>query len=175
MCSTTRLRRAIPAAAFLACLFFGVAACSAGDTTSAADATEERAWSAELDGYVEWGPDEACAGLNDEGIATSTISEGTMGGLGAVSARFHHCPAEDGVYSRGTVMFTAADGDELRGEYDTVTDDFAADARSWPIEIAGGTGRFAGASGTVYLMSYRLDWSTDPPGWAGRLEGTISY
>jgi hypothetical protein len=152
------------------CLAAVMSACSDDES-----APVEQAWEADLEGYVEWEPDDVCADRNADSARTTTIADGTMGDLGATSAVFHHCfSSEDGNYYDGEVTFTTEDGDELWAEYDDVTDSFAADPLSWPMEITGGTGRFADASGTVYLMSFALDWGEDPPGWSAELEGTIS-
>lgn len=164
------MRHSLALALALAFLIAVVPACS-----SSGNAAEEHAWEADLEGSVEFEPVDACADHNSQGVQTITTAEGTMGDLGPVSARWTHCPGDDGIYRLGTVTFTDENGDELRGSYDEVTDQFLVDPQSWPIEITGGTGRFADASGTVYLMSFGVDWATDPLGWSGHLEGTITY
>jgi hypothetical protein len=151
-----------------------LAAALAGCSTEAA-VPAERAWEADLDGYLEFAPADVCAGRTTDATRTTAVAEGTMGDLGSVAARMSHCPSDSGVYYDGDVTFTTQEGDELQATYDGVTDDFAADPRSWPMQITGGTGRFANASGTVFLMSYELDWGTSPPGWVGHFEGTVSY
>jgi len=130
----------------------------------------DRPAKADLAGYVYWEPYAACAAHNEPGWATRTIATGTMSHLGEVQASWTHCWDEaTDRYFEGSLMLTAANGDMLWGWYADVTDG------DWPIHITGGTGRFEGATGTINLMWYGLNWDTDPIGWWAHLEGAISY
>jgi hypothetical protein len=97
---------------------------------------------------------------------------GTVGHLGRVWSHWSHCMP---THADGHVVMTAANGDQLFGEYTVPQIPF------W-VTITGGTGRFADASGG-FLWSVRfwgpVDLTTGMPinpwHFEGRLEGTISY
>jgi hypothetical protein len=109
---------------------------------------------------------------------------GTMSHLGNVYVHGSHCPPAGTLpyYSNGHVVFTAASGDQLVGEYedpDPTTPTFDVPA---PIAIVGGTGRFEGASGTIYVAKLVLEGEWAAPGiplepWYITLgyQGAISY
>jgi hypothetical protein len=112
-------------------------------------------------------------------VTTVTDAGGNMTHLGKVSSRWTHCaPVTQPLYTNGHVVFTAANGDQLEGEY---TDE-SASALPWTIHVVGGTGRFADASGTIDLVDFDAsgEWGPDglpiqPWSWWGVLEGAISY
>lgn len=103
-----------------------------------------------------------------------TVPEGggTVSHLGMVWSHWSHCMP---THADGHMVMTAANGDQLFGEY-TVPD-----IPFW-VTITGGTGRFAGASGG-FLWSVRFWGDVDPTTgmpinpwhFEGSLEGTISY
>ena len=141
---------------------------------SAARGGADRPLRAELSGQITFEYDwsaELCP------VRTITETTGTMSHLGKVTASWRHCaPVVLPTYTDGQVTFVAANGDTLAGEYDGVTDG------DWPITLVGGTGRFEGASGTVYLDYYDAvgDWGDDglpiqPWSWIGSLSGRITY
>ena len=104
--------------------------------------------------------------------------------MGNVHANWTHCVESVG-HSNGNLTMVAANGDELYLEYEDTTTEL-----SFPILIAGGTGRFSGATGggTVHYMVEQVlipgcevtptnpcfDLST-PWGWQATITGTISY
>jgi hypothetical protein len=89
-----------------------------------------------------------------------------------------HCPPVGHTgYTNGLVVFTAANGDQLVGEYE----DLDAEA-PFVMEIVDGTGRFADASGTISLVNFVAtgEWGDDglpiqPWSWWGVVDGAISY
>lgn len=112
-------------------------------------------------------------------VTTVTDAGGNMTHLGRVSSHWTHCaPVTKPLYTNGHVVFTAANGDQLVGEY---TDE-SASALPWTIHVVGGTGRFADASGTIYMVDFDAsgEWGDDglpiqPWSFWAILEGAISY
>ena len=110
-------------------------------------------------------------------VTTVTEAGGKMTHLGRVSSHWTHCaPVTQPVYTNGHVVFTAANGDQLVGEY---SDELAP---PWTIHVVGGTGRFADASGTISLVEFDASGEWDENGmpispWSfwGVLKGAISY
>ena len=112
-------------------------------------------------------------------ITTILEGVGTMSHLGLSESRWtHNPPFVLPNYMNGQVVFTAANGDELRGEYGddpSLTDGYT-------VSIVGGTGRFEDATGTigVSIVALEGEWGDDglpiQPWYAwSDLEGTISY
>ena len=104
---------------------------------------------------------------------------GTLRHLGLSKLHTRHTASPDGTISGGTFEIAAANGDTLWGSYE------ASGTWASPTEvqgnaqfvIAGGTGRFAGATGTLtagFLETF------DDPTWASArvtwaLVGTVKY
>ena len=121
-------------------------------------------------------------------VTTLTEPTGQATHMGKVQAFMSHCPAEPEIVNDGRVKLIAANGDELYGTYNY---DPASESNDIPITLNGGTGLFAGASGTV-IMTYEvipqfipgcnpdpdpfpcMDFSISWP-WSAALTGTISY
>jgi hypothetical protein len=129
---------------------------------------------ATLAGEVHWDTTDHCAS-----ITSITDATGTATFMDDVTAHMTHCPdAPDAAnHEDGTVVLTAADGDELDGVYDYPAIDNGA-----PITITGGTGRFANASGslkaTYGVTPVYTDGQPDfsvPWKWEAVVNGTISY
>lgn len=144
---------------------------------SAARGGTDRPVRATLSGSVTWD-------IGVEGaecfVVTKTEATGTMSHLGLVSASWRHCPplTEDPAYTNGHVVFTAANGDQVQGEY------WDADGElPWTIDVVGGTGRFAEATGTLSLDRFDVvgEWDEvndvpiEPWLWDATLSGTLSY
>lgn len=119
----------------------------------------------------DWGSEE-CP------VTTVTDAWGTMSHLGKVYSHWTHCPpvGHPG-YTNGHLVLTAANGDQLVGEYEDLDTELP-----WMIEVVGGSGRFADASGTIYLVDFAAEgeWGDDGlpiQPWTGWwiLEGAISY
>jgi hypothetical protein len=121
-------------------------------------------------------------------VTTVTQSTGQATHLGRISAYWTHCPAEPDNVLDGWVTITAANGDTLLGRYDN---DPANPFAAFPISWAGGTGRFADASGAAVATftvtpqfipgcvpepdpSACYDYAVAWP-WSATLKGTISY
>jgi hypothetical protein len=131
----------------------------------------------ELAGEVHWETTDQCAG-----VTTITDATGTATFMDDVSAAMRHCPeaSDSANHEDGSIVLTAADGDELYGVYD-----YPAIDGGEPITITGGTGRFENASGSLDI-SYRVrpplddgvrdssDFSV-PWEWDATMSGTISY
>jgi hypothetical protein len=139
----------------------------------------DRPFKADLSGTVVWEYDWA-----DPDCPVTTVSDGwgTVTHLGTVHHRSTHCaPVTKPTYENGHCELTAANGDVLVLEYGG----WPANVRAslpLPMQVAGGTGRFADASGTIYVVGLTLvgEWGDDgnpiEPWYAWwTLEGTISY
>lgn len=109
---------------------------------------------------------------------------GQLTHLGQVTAVFEHCSRMDVDMSTGAVTFEygdgqtrvlAANGDELRGTYTDGTGELLADGNvAWrdTFTLTGGTGRFAGASGSgqdTGTTHSETGWTV----WA--MEGAVTY
>jgi hypothetical protein len=113
-------------------------------------------------------------------VVTVTEAAGTMSHLGRVTSRWEHCPPVlpgQTAYTNGHVLFVAANGDELVGEYEDPDGEVP-----FVIDITGGTGRFEDASGVIMLLDFVADGEfgdddlpIQPWYWEGVLEGAISY
>lgn len=108
-----------------------------------------------------------CPGPMEGGFGITTITEATgkASHMGRVVAHFEHCPLLDGSIVDGTVIITAANGDELHGEYfgistpppDTIGDPVFV-TTTVTMDPVNSTGRFAGATGTSQseaVLSYQ--------------------
>jgi hypothetical protein len=104
--------------------------------------------------------------------------------LGKVTAVFEHCSrmdvdmstgAVEFEYGDGQMMVLAANGDELRGTYTDGTGELMADGNvAWSdaFTLTGGTGRFAGASGS----GHDTGTTHSVTGWTlWAMKGTITY
>lgn len=142
----------------------------------------ERPVREKLSGYVvgiEYAPDfPAHAGDTFDGHCSvpsqwvSTMSgTGTISHLGRVSWTTEHCfQLFAGTFSDADLVITAANGDELYGTYAGVMTGETTYVET--MVITGGTGRFAGASGTVEESGW-FDPDTGYMEVTGR--GTITY
>jgi hypothetical protein len=125
-----------------------------------------------------------CFGIGP--VLTITESWGNATHMGRVQADWEHCPLEVG-FTNGELMMIAANGDELHFEYENFTSGL-----SFPMSIVGGTGGFDGASGSVaasavidpaFIPGCPIDPDNPFPcfdfftpwGWAGSINGVISY
>lgn len=118
---------------------------------------------------------------------TVTRATGQATHMGLAVLLSTHCPAMPTYLDDGRITITAANGDRLYGTYDY---DPSPGAQYPTITWTGGTGRFAGASGSA-TMTYEvvqqfkpgctpvpsfacMDFSVPWP-WSATLVGTISY
>jgi hypothetical protein len=115
-----------------------------------------------------------CVLSNTEGGSGVATHLGAVDWTSAETVNF--CTNLEGADVEGTFVWTAANGDEIRGRYVTVAHpDFAAGtitfAGTW--EVTSGTGRFAGATGEGTLSGHG---SLAPPfEVAATFEGAIRY
>ena len=105
------------------------------------------------------------------GVVLEVTGTGQSTQLGHYSGRYRECldPAT-GAVTAGTFTLTAANGDKVFGTYSgqaSPTDDPTVVAYDDPGVITGGTGRYAGASGTM-TTSGHANLAT------GEYEGTIT-
>jgi hypothetical protein len=113
-------------------------------------------------------------------ITTKWAGTGNVTHLGRVFHTASHCAAATlPTYENGHWEIFAANGDQLVLEYGGWPADLPLPL---PLQVVGGTGRFADASGTVYLVDFAIEgeWGDDgnpiEPWYAWhKLEGTISY
>jgi hypothetical protein len=176
-----RVLRLIPVAAFVALLV----ACGAEPLNPAdampspafARAGTDRPFSAFLPSTVTWEydwSDPVCP------ITTKWSGTGNATHLGTVFHTASHCAAVTlPTYESGHWEIIAPNGDKLVLEYGGWPANLPVPL---PLQVVGGTGRFADASGTVYLVDFAIEgeWGEDgnpiEPWYAWhRLEGTISY
>ena len=111
-------------------------------------------------------------------LVGTTTASGHASHMGAVSGISTDCAAPYGntfVFNNGKLTLTAANGDELHGNYSgslspTATPPINSIAGSY--QVTGGTGRFSGASGMGPLQGI-----TNIQTYQGQLQlsGTISY
>lgn len=146
-----------------------------------------RPFKATLSGSVHW----AFPGVSPSNcttVTTLTDAAGQVTHMGRVTASWSHCPDEPAYTTDGRLTLTAANGDKLYGRYDY---DPTSESNSFPVTWAGGTGRFADASGTA-VVAYEviprfisgcnpepdpfpcLDFSVSWP-WSATITGTVSY
>lgn len=121
-------------------------------------------------------------------VTTVADAVGQASHLGRTTLASSHCPAEPAHVLDGWLTLTAANGDTLIGRYDY---DPASTSPTGVVTWAGGTGRFAEATGGV-LMTFQVvpvlipgctpspdpfpcyDFSVAWP-WSATLVGTITY
>jgi hypothetical protein len=109
-------------------------------------------------------------------VRTLSDSYGTMSHLGEVWLHWSHCPpVTQPLYTDHHVTITAANGDTLIGTYDINGE------APYYMDITGGTGRFAGATGRLaFAFQLQGEWGPDElpiQPWYGwwQLKGVISY
>ncbi|MDH3459096.1 MAG: hypothetical protein OER90_19825 [Gemmatimonadota bacterium] len=139
----------------------------------------DRPFKADLSGTAVWEYD-----WLDPDCPVTTVSDGwgTVSHLGQVHHHWTHCaPVTKPTYEDGHLVITAANGDQLICEYGGWPAAVGA-SLPLPIQVVGGTGRFADASGTIYLAAFKIEgeWGDDglpiEPWYAWwTLEGMISY
>jgi hypothetical protein len=120
--------------------------------TPAAGAVE-RPFKGTIVGYGMPVPDASCA----SGMRTDSWGIGRLTDLGLTILTSSHCQAP--VIEGGLTTLVAANGDTLQVTYSVAVDPFefaegAILTGTSPSVITGGTGRFAGASGT-YVMQFK--------------------
>lgn len=118
------------------------------------------------------------------GITTATDAYGTASHLGRMSLHSDHCPLLDGSISEGTMVFVAANGDELHANYTgeatpippNIGDAIVA-ITYLSIDPDASTGRFAGATGEAVLHAEIVFEGFDDFAWPWRAtwEGAVSY
>ena len=114
------------------------------------------------------------------GFTTVTDAKGTATHLGLTALHSEHCVTPTGGME-GVMVFTGANGDEIHATYSGTST--APGAIGDPIHatasvvIAGGTGRFANASGQVDLNANIFFEGFDKLTWPGEWnwEGLISF
>ena len=118
------------------------------------------------------------------GITTATDATGNASHLGRMSLAADHCPLLAGGIIDGTMVFVAANGDELHTTY-------AGEASPLPpnigdpiyvtvnmtVDPAASTGRFAGAEGEIVLHAELVFEGIGDPAWpwVASWTGTLSY
>lgn len=107
-------------------------------------------------------------------VAVYVEATGNATGLGQLTLDIPHIVNRANLTATGTYEFTAANGDEVYAEFDgysAPTDIPNVIAIVETATITGGTGRFAGATGsfTAYRLFDRVSGTT-----TGHFEGTIS-
>jgi len=118
------------------------------------------------------------------GITTFTDATGNASHLGRMSLHGEHCPLLDGGITEGTLVFVAANGDELHTTYEgTATllppniGDLISVTAYMTVDPAGSTGRFAGAEGEIVLHAELIFEGIGDPAWpwVSSWRGTLSY
>lgn len=131
-------------------------------------------------GHSSWYTNPMGCGM---GATTITEARGLATPFGRVTLHMEHCPTMD-ASTDGEFVLTASNGDTIFGTYKgDPPDDFSFDAEigSWfhgqqTMVITGGTGRYAGATGTATMQdSHRFDGMPDPEWpflayWYGRVD-----
>jgi hypothetical protein len=120
-------------------------------------------------------------GSGDYDFDTLGAATGTLSPLGLVTLSTKHRPSAGGSLD-GTFVIVAAGGDKIRGTYtgtvEWITYVPAQLTGTLVLEISGGTGRFAHASGSINASFLETPLNDNwyipvPTTWA--LQGTISY
>ena len=158
----------------LACALF-LAVAIAMVAAAPGPVTVPRYVSGAMDGrfVFEW------VGPGEWDLATAGDVTGTLRHLGLAKMYSRHTPNWDGTLTNGTFTIVAANGDEISGTYEGSGYYVAADQVHGDVTlvITGGTGRFAGATGTIDANF--LETFDDPTWWSARvawkLGGTVNY
>lgn len=118
------------------------------------------------------------------GISTFTDATGNASHLGRMSLHSEHCPLLDGGITEGTMIFVAANGDQLHTTYEGTATPLPPNIGD-PIYVtvdmmvdpAASTGRFAGAEGEIVLHAELVFEGIGDPAWpwVGSWTGTLSY
>ena len=118
------------------------------------------------------------------GITTVTDAYGTASHLGQIGLYSAHCPLLDGSIGEGTMVFFAANGDELHANYTGEATpippnigDIIVATTYLSFDPAASTGRFAGATGDAVLHAEIVFEGFGDFAWPWRAtwEGTVSY
>ena len=174
----------VAAAALVSLLLVAVAFASPGGTG--------RPFQATLAGVVTYVMPAGCPGTppsigNCAAFRANTAGTGQVTHLGRVQAYLSHLPYDFTNTHDGSMTLVAANGDKVYGAYDF---DMSAEGPI-TVHLTGGTGRFAGASGTIFLSAEAIpqfkpscDPATDffgcmdpdvPWPWWATATGTIDY
>lgn len=117
------------------------------------------------------------------GRRTWSAATGTASHLGRVTMVTNHCTPPANVITDGQMTLVAANGDELHMTYSGTCDfdPLAAVGDVFPCNtvfvVAGGTGRFQGATGTAPTTALITFAGFGAPEWPGtwRWEGQLTY
>ena len=105
-----------------------------------------------------------------------TDGTGTVSHLGRVDFQLTHCTAPPSL-NHGELVLTAANGDVLEMAYQGVITEVSETYATWEFEwsVAGGTGRFDGATGSGVGHALSLIDLNPERGTTISLEGEIAY
>jgi len=118
------------------------------------------------------------------GITTATDAWGNASHLGNMSLHGDHCPLLDGGIIEGTMVFFAANGDELHTTYEGAATLLPPNIGDpiyvtvyMTVDPAASTGRFVGAEGEIVLDAELVFEGIGDPAWpwAATWTGTLSY
>jgi hypothetical protein len=142
--------------------------------TQALAIAEERPFMARMEGNAHLSEtQDPCVLRNDETVEGHATHLGSFNWVSVEFANF--CTVPDGVVVTGEFTMTAANGDELTGEYTTIGL-FDADGNliiHGVYEFTGGSGRFVDASGSGDIDA--IGFLTEGLPVEGTLDGTIDY
>lgn len=121
-------------------------------------------------------------------VTTLTEGSGQATHMGQIEASFTHCPADPDILNDGRMTFIAANGDKLYGTYNY---DPMSESMDFSVDLNGGTGLFADASGAVIMSAEAIPQFipgcnpepdpfpcfdfTIPWPWSATFAGTITY
>jgi hypothetical protein len=151
-------------------------------TANAGDNPRPRPFSGTVVGDVHWeilGVGQ-CAPQQD--YITISKATGQMSHLGLTTMTENHCAGADSFPVWGTVIFGAANGDELWGTVVVGSCAWGESGDAWFSEtcdytINGGTGRFGAASGSLHVTVYLWPTAEYLGPWPANFvwKGSISY
>jgi hypothetical protein len=140
------------------CVLMAVGIALAAAAATARDNPKPRPFSGTLVGDVFWENHGEDACPSQGGFLTMSAATGEMSHLGRATMTEEHCAGFDGLPLNGTAIFVAANGDKMWAAAfipcawsDAPPPMFAEECN---YIVAGGTGRFATASGSLHLKVY---------------------